>query len=47
MLSYSEAGRTRFAMLPPDEVDAVRTAVACYRAAETELRRPARPAARR
>lgn len=37
VLSYSEAGRTRFAMLPPDEVDAVTAAVARYRAAQTEL----------
>jgi len=37
VLSYSERGRTRFLMLPPGEVAAVRAAVERYRAAQTRL----------
>lgn len=37
VLSYSQAGRTRFVMLPPGEVAAVRAAVERYRAAVGEL----------
>lgn len=37
VLSYSEAGRTRFVMLPEAEVAATRAAVARYRAAEAQL----------
>jgi len=37
VLSYSEQGRTRFVMLPPDEVAAVRTAVQRYRKAQAKL----------
>lgn len=37
VLSYSEAGRTRFVMLPAEEVAAVRAAVQRYRAAQAKL----------
>lgn len=37
VLSYSEAGRTRFLMLPPGEVAAVRAAVERYRAAKSRV----------
>jgi hypothetical protein len=37
VLSYSERGRTRFVMLPPGEVAAVRAAVERYRAAQAQL----------
>jgi len=37
VLSYSEAGRTRFVMLPADRVAAVRTATARYQAAKERL----------
>jgi hypothetical protein len=37
VLSYSEAGRTRFVMLSPDDVAAVRAAVERYRAAQAQL----------
>jgi hypothetical protein len=37
VLSYSEAGRTRFVMLPAGEVAAVRAAVERYRAAQAML----------
>ena len=37
VLSYSERGRTRFVMLPPGEVAAVRAAVERYRAAQATL----------
>ncbi len=37
VLSYSEQGRTRFLMLPPGEVAAVRAAVDRYRTAQTKL----------
>jgi hypothetical protein len=37
VLSYSEAGRTRFLMLPPDTVGAVRTATDRYRAEKARL----------
>ena len=37
MLSYSSAGRTRFVMLPADQVAAVRAAVERYRAALAKL----------
>lgn len=37
VLSYSQAGRTRFVMLPEGEVAAVRAAVARYRGALGEL----------
>ncbi len=37
VLSYSERGRTRFIMLPPGEVAAVRAAVERYRAAQAKL----------
>ena len=37
VLSYSERGRTRFVMLPPDEVAVVRAAVERYRAAQAKL----------
>lgn len=37
VLSYSAAGRTRFVMLPADQVAAVRAAVQRYRAAQAEL----------
>src|SRR5674536_277171 len=37
VLSYSEAGRTRFVMLPAGEVAAVRAAVERYRAAQAKL----------
>jgi hypothetical protein len=37
VLSYSERGRTRFVMLPPGEVAAVRAAVERYRAAQAKL----------
>lgn len=37
VLSYSEQGRTRFVMLPPDQVAAVRAAVERYRAAQAKL----------
>ncbi len=37
VLSYSERGRTRFVMLPPDQVAPVRAAVERYRAAQAKL----------
>ncbi len=37
VLSYSEAGRTRFLMLPPDRVAAVRAATERYRRRRTKL----------
>ncbi len=37
VLSYSEQGRTRFLMLPPGEVAAVRAAVKRYRATQAKL----------
>lgn len=37
VLSYSEHGRTRVVMLPPDEVEAVRAATDRYRAAKKRL----------
>lgn len=37
VLSYSERGRTRFVMLPPDQVATVRAAVERYRAAQAKL----------
>ncbi|MDE3075934.1 MAG: hypothetical protein KGJ86_10950 [Chloroflexota bacterium] len=37
VLSYSEAGRTRFVMLPAAEVAAVRAGVERYRAAQAQL----------
>jgi hypothetical protein len=37
VLSYSEAGRTRFVMLSPVDVAAVRAAVERYRAAQASL----------
>lgn len=37
VLSYSEAGRTRFVMLPASEVAAVSAAVERYRAAKSQL----------
>ena len=37
VLSYSEGGRTRFLMLPEDEVAAVRAAVERYRAEKAKL----------
>lgn len=37
VLSYSERGRTRFVMLPPGEVAAVRAAVERYRAGLAKL----------
>lgn len=37
VLSYSAAGRTRFVMLPADQVAAVRAAVERYRAAQARL----------
>lgn len=37
VLSYSEGGRTKFLMLPPDRVDAVRAAVERYRARQARL----------
>jgi hypothetical protein len=36
VLSYSERGRTRFVMLPPGQVAAVRAAVELYRAAQAK-----------
>jgi len=37
VLSYSEQGRTRFVMLPAEQVGAVRAAVERYRAAQAKL----------
>lgn len=37
VLSYSAAGRTRFVMLPADQVAAVRAAVERYRTAQAKL----------
>ena len=37
VLSYSEQGRTRVVMLPPEEVEAVRAATERYRAAKKRL----------
>ncbi|MDQ6724813.1 MAG: hypothetical protein M3066_01350 [Actinomycetota bacterium] len=37
VLSYSEAGRTKFLMLPPGEVPAVRAAADRYRAAKSAV----------
>ncbi len=37
VLSYSEQGRTRFLMLPPAEVAAVRAATERYRTAQAKL----------
>lgn len=37
VLSYSEAGRTRFLMLPPEQVAAVRAATERYRAQKARL----------
>ncbi|MGH9379272.1 MAG: DUF6788 family protein [Thermoanaerobaculia bacterium] len=37
VLSYSEAGKTRFVMLPADQVRAVRAATARYQAARRRL----------
>jgi hypothetical protein len=37
VLSYSEAGRTKFLMLPEVEVEAVRAATERFREAKTEL----------
>jgi hypothetical protein len=37
VLSYSEAGHTRFVTLPADEVKAVRSAVERYRAAKSKV----------
>ncbi len=37
VLSYSEAGRTRFLMLPDVEVEAVRAATERFRAAKMQL----------
>ena len=39
VLSYSQGGRTRFVMLPPGEVAAVRAAVKRYRAEKAKLER--------
>lgn len=37
VLSYSQAGKTRFVMLPVDQVGAVRVATARYQAAKARL----------
>ena len=37
VLSYSEQGRTRVVMLPPEEVEAVRAATERYRAEKKRL----------
>lgn len=37
VLSYSQAGKTRFLMLPPDQVGAIQTATARYQAAKARL----------
>jgi len=37
VLSYSDQGRSRVVMLPPDQVGAVRAAVEAYRAAQKRL----------
>ncbi len=37
VLSYSQQGRTRFVMLPPGEIAAVRAAVERYRDAQAKL----------
>lgn len=37
VLSYSQAGKTRFVMLPADQVGAVRAATARYQAAKARL----------
>lgn len=37
VLSYSQAGKTRFVMLPADQVPAVRAATARYQAAKARL----------
>lgn len=37
VLSYSEGGRTRFLMLPPEEVAGVSAAVEAYRGARAAL----------
>jgi hypothetical protein len=37
VLSYSEAGRSRVVMLPPDQVSAVQAAVQRYRQAQRRL----------
>jgi hypothetical protein len=37
VLSYSEGGRTKFVMLPAEEVAAVRAAVERYRAAKSRV----------
>lgn len=37
VLSYSEGGRTRFLMLPPEEVAGVRAAVEAFRSARAAL----------
>jgi hypothetical protein len=37
VLSYSQAGKTRFVMLPADQVGAVREATARYQAAKARL----------
>ena len=37
VLSYSEAGRTRFVMLPPDQVASVTVATEAYRRARAAL----------
>lgn len=37
VLSYSQEGKTRFVMLPADEVEAVRAATARYQAAKAHL----------
>lgn len=38
VLSYSEGGRTRFLMLPPEDVAAVRAATERFRRAKAKLR---------
>jgi len=37
VLSYSQGGKTRLVMLPPDQVAAVRAATARYQAARAHL----------
>lgn len=41
VLSYSEAGRTRFVMLPPERVAAVRAATERYRRQKAKLQEQA------
>ncbi len=37
VLSYKEAGKTKFLMLPPDEVEGVRAATERFRSAKSRL----------